>query len=55
VEPKIGTLLAWNNATPEGYSNEWTMHAGTPVTKGVKYIVTRWYRTRKWGHGEQRA
>lgn len=48
IEPKPGTLLAWNNATPEGYSNEWTIHAGMPVTKGVKYIITRWYRTRKW-------
>lgn len=49
VEPERGALLAWNNATPEGYSNEWTVHSGMPVTEGVKYIVTRWYRTRKWG------
>ncbi|HEX7709816.1 MAG TPA: 2OG-Fe(II) oxygenase [Sphingomonadaceae bacterium] len=48
IEPTPGALLAWNNATPEGYSNEWTMHAGTPVTKGIKYIITRWYRTRRW-------
>ena len=49
VEPKAGALLAWNNATPEGLPNKWTIHAGTQVTKGVKYIVTKWYRTRKFG------
>lgn len=48
IPPTKGTLLAWNNATPEGYVNEWTLHAGTPVTRGTKYIVTRWYRTRTW-------
>jgi prolyl 4-hydroxylase len=53
VEPEMGTLLVWNNATPEGYSNEWTMHAGLPVTRGVKYIITRWYRTRKWGRSDE--
>lgn len=51
IEPKKGALLAWNNATPEGYANEWTLHAGTPVTRGIKYIITRWYRTRRWGKG----
>jgi len=25
------------------------MHAGTPVTEGVKYIITKWYRVRPWG------
>lgn len=49
IEPKKGALLTWNNATPDGYSNEWTLHAGTPVTRGTKYIITRWYRTRRWG------
>ena len=49
ITPKAGVLLAWNNATPEGLLNEWTLHAGTPVTAGSKYIITKWYRTRKWG------
>ena len=48
IEPKQGALLAWNNADPEGVPNEWTMHAGTPVKAGVKYIITKWYRTRRW-------
>jgi prolyl 4-hydroxylase len=48
IEPKPGVLLGWNNATPEGVPNEWTMHAGMPVAAGVKYIITKWYRTRRW-------
>ena len=49
ITPKPGVLLAWNNATAQGLPNECTLHAGTPVVKGQKYIITKWYRTRKWG------
>ena len=48
IEPKRGVLLGWNNADREGVPNEWTMHAGTPVVAGVKYIITKWYRTKRW-------
>ena len=49
VPPERGKLLIWNNQSPTGQPNELTMHAGTPVIKGKKYIITKWYRTRKWG------
>ncbi|MXO64283.1 prolyl hydroxylase family protein [Altericroceibacterium endophyticum] len=48
IDPKPGALLIWNNADEQGVPNEWTMHAGTPVARGVKYIITKWYRTRSW-------
>jgi prolyl 4-hydroxylase len=48
IEPKPGVLLAWNNADRDGVPNEWTKHAGTPVGSGTKYIITKWYRTRRW-------
>ena len=48
VEPKPGAILLWNNADREGTPNRWALHAGTQVTAGVKYIITKWYRTRKW-------
>ena len=48
IDPKPGVLLVWNNALPDGSPNEDTMHAGTPVIRGVKYVITKWYRTRKW-------
>ncbi|MEO1048769.1 MAG: 2OG-Fe(II) oxygenase [Pseudomonadota bacterium] len=48
IEPKPGVLLIWNNALEDGSPNLDTMHAGTPVLKGTKYVITKWYRTRKW-------
>lgn len=48
IEPKPGVLLVWNNADESGAPNELTKHAGTPVAKGAKYIITKWYRTRRW-------
>jgi prolyl 4-hydroxylase len=48
IEPKPGALLIWNNADPEGNPNPWTIHAGMPVVRGVKYIITKWYRSRRW-------
>jgi len=48
IEPRPGALLIWNNADPEGVPNPWTIHAGKPVVRGVKYIITKWYRTRRW-------
>ena len=48
IAPKPGVLLVWNNAKPDGTPNIDTMHAGTPVVKGSKYVITKWYRTRKW-------
>ena len=48
VEPRPGALLIWNNADANGVPNPWTIHAGTPVVRGVKYIITKWYRARRW-------
>jgi len=48
IEPKPGVLLAWNNVTPGGAPSQFTLHAGNPVEEGVKYIITKWYRARKW-------
>ena len=48
IAPKPGALLIWNNADPQGNPNPWTIHAGTPVVRGVKYIITKWYRSRRW-------
>ena len=48
VAPRVGTLLIWNNADADGVPNPWTRHAGMPVPRGAKYIVTKWYRCRRW-------
>lgn len=49
IKPQEGSLVIWNNATPEGLPNEMTLHAGTPPVRGTKYVLTKWYRTRSWG------
>jgi prolyl 4-hydroxylase len=46
--PQAGSLLMWNNMQPDGRPNLEVLHAGMPVVKGVKYVITKWFRTRKW-------
>ena len=48
VTPRAGTLLIWNNADEQGIPNPWTLHAGNPVVRGTKYVVTKWYRCGRW-------
>ena len=48
IPPQPGALLIWNNMKPDGTPNPNAMHAGMPVVKGVKYVLTKWYRARPW-------
>lgn len=48
VRPRRGLLLAWNNMAADGRPNTLTLHEGTPVVEGVKYIVTKWFREAAW-------
>lgn len=48
IAPRRGLLLAWNNMKPDGTPNELTLHEGTDVVEGTKYIVTKWFRERSW-------
>lgn len=48
VPPRRGTLLIWNNMREDGSPNGETLHAARPVTRGKKYVLTRWYRERPW-------
>ncbi len=48
IPPQQGLLLAWNNARSDGAPNDQTLHAALPVERGVKYVITKWYRTRHW-------
>ncbi|GGI84084.1 hypothetical protein GCM10007973_20770 [Polymorphobacter multimanifer] len=48
-QPEQGKLLAWNNLLPNGLPNPLTLHQGMPVRRGVKYIITAWFRERVWG------
>jgi len=48
IPPQAGVLLIWNNMAADGRPNPRTIHAGTPVLRGVKYVLTKWYRARPW-------
>jgi len=50
ISPKPGNLLAWNNLNPDGSGNARSLHQGLPVEAGTKYIITKWYRERRWGY-----
>lgn len=47
-KPERGLLVAWNNMGEDGSPNEATLHEGVAVTRGVKYIVTKWFREGSW-------
>jgi prolyl 4-hydroxylase len=48
IRPQAGMMLIWNNVNPDGTLNYKTLHTGTPVLKGVKHIITKWYRQNEW-------
>lgn len=47
-QPEPGKLLCWNNRRPDGSVNPATLHHGMKVRKGMKYVVTKWYREKPW-------
>lgn len=47
-QPEAGKLLCWNNRLPDGGVNAATLHHGMKVRKGVKYVITKWYREQPW-------
>lgn len=47
--PEAGKLLCWNNRKRDGEVNPGALHHGMKVRKGLKYVITRWYRERPWG------
>jgi prolyl 4-hydroxylase len=48
IPPKKRMLLAWSNMGLDGAPNPLTLHEGMPVTKGTKYVVTKWFREQPW-------
>ncbi len=43
-KPQQGKALIWNNLINGEKENEYSLHQGKPIIKGVKYIITKWYR-----------
>jgi prolyl 4-hydroxylase len=46
--PKKKMAIIWKNSNGTGTENPASIHAGLPVTKGRKMIITKWYREHKW-------
>ena len=46
VRPIAGRLAVWNNLLPNGNCNHAMVHAGLPVTRGCKMILSTWERER---------
>lgn len=44
VEPRAGRAVVWSNLTPDGAIDDATMHEGTDVDAGEKWIATVWTR-----------
>lgn len=45
--PAKGLGVAWNNLGLDGVGNRATFHEAMPVTRGRKYIITKWFRERE--------
>ncbi|HEX6218595.1 MAG TPA: 2OG-Fe(II) oxygenase [Sphingomicrobium sp.] len=48
VKGQRGDVLVFRNATADGEMDPLSEHAGLPVTKGAKYLATRWVREKRW-------
>ena len=48
-QPEPGKLLCWNNWRTDRRENPNTLHHGMKLRKGVKYVLTKWYREKPWG------
>ena len=47
-QPEAGKLVCWNNRRPDLRENPNTLHHGMKVRKGIKYVITKWYREKPW-------
>jgi len=46
VVPKKGRAVVWCNLKSDGEVDDKTLHQGSPVEKGEKYIITKWFRSK---------
>ena len=44
VKGGVGDMLLFHNVTPDGAPDPRMIHAGLPVTRGVKWMASRWIR-----------
>jgi prolyl 4-hydroxylase len=49
VVPKKGSAVYFEYTNSQNQLDKLTLHAGAPVTRGEKWIVTKWMRERRYG------
>jgi prolyl 4-hydroxylase len=47
---RVGDALLFRNVTPDGRPDPMALHAGRPVTRGVKLIASRWIRAQAFSY-----
>lgn len=50
VPALAGHVLRFDNVQPDGSLNADSLHAGTPVKQGVKWICTLWFHEQRYRH-----
>lgn len=48
LKPKKGMAVVWKNSDGTGKEYAASFHAGLPVVKGKKIIITKWFREKPW-------
>ena len=48
VRGRSGEMLLFANMAPDGEADPLAEHAGLPVTRGEKFLATRWIREKRW-------
>lgn len=48
VRPRKGDATFFYNMSPDGAVDPSSLHTGSPVLKGEKWIATKWIRQKKW-------
>lgn len=52
IQPQRGSALWFQNVRADGKPDPRLLHAGEPVTQGVKWVCTAWVRESTWRHRE---
>jgi len=52
IKPIKGTAVVWKNSDGTGTENSASHHSGTPVIKGKKIIITKWFRENVYNSSE---
>lgn len=49
ISPSKGKAVIWRNLDLSGKPNPYALHAGKPVSKGAKVVITKWFRQKGEG------